>query len=199
MTDSKTIKNPSLLVLSVLTLDEHFADLKRLAARIEEIDMKSNFDFDQVERLITHFAETGHAVSTDIAKFVGALNEARSQAEAAAEKVAARADQLKVRKEDVQEKMARFQVLSEKVSQLNESLTEFKRPEGQELSEQDRVTLKNRLSEISGQLQELIDEAQTLQLVGQDAKIKLLEQNADSMRQSLIAVKQKISGLTTVQ
>src|SRR5688500_13811499 len=95
--ETKTIKNPSPLVSAVLTLDEHFADLNRLSARIEEIDLKSSFDFEQSERLITHFAETGNAITTDINQFVAALNEARTQAEAVAEKVAAKADQLRAR------------------------------------------------------------------------------------------------------
>ncbi len=199
MSDTKTIKNPSPLVQSVLALDEHFADLNRLASRIDEIDMKSNFDFEQSERLIKHFAETGNEITTDISQFVAVLNEARAKAESAAERVAAKADLLRVRKNDIQEKLARFQILSDKVSQLNESLVQFKRPEGEVLSEQDRVELKSRLGEIAGELQGLIDEAEALKNVGTESRIKTLEQNADAMRQSLMAVRQKISGLITLQ
>jgi hypothetical protein len=197
--ETKTIKNPSPLVQAVLALDEHFADLNRLASRIDEIDMKSNFDFEQSERLIRHFAETGNEITHDISRFVAVLNEARAQAEAAATKVAEKADFLKGRKDDVQEKLSRFQVLSDKVSLLNESLLQFKRPEGEALSDQDRMELKSRLGEIAGELQGLIDEAEALKNVGTESKIRTLEQNADAMRQSLMAVRQKISGLITLQ
>jgi uncharacterized protein YoxC len=199
MSDTKTIKNPSPLVLAVLTLDEHFRDLNRLADRIEELDLKSSFDFEQSERLINHFAETGQAITTDITQFVQHLNEARAKAEANATKVAEKADTLKMRKDDVQEKMNRFHTLSEKVAKLNESLIEFKRPTGETLSEQEKVELKNRLGDIGGQLQGLIDEAQQLKDLGQESRLKILEQNADSLRQSLIAVSQKISSMMTVQ
>jgi len=195
MSESKTIKNPSPLVLAVLTLDAHFADLKRLSDRIDSIDLKSNFDFEQSERLINHFAETGQAISTDIAHFVNVLNETRAEAELAAQKVSVRADQLKIRKDDIQEKMARFHALSEKVVQLNQSLMEFKRPAGEALAEQDREQLKNRLSEIAGQLTGLVEEAEHLKDIGHDSKIKVLEQNAEAMRQSLIAVSKKINGM----
>ena len=127
------------------------------------------------------------------------LNQARAEAEAAAEKVSAKANQLKVRKEDIQEKMTRFQTLSDKVSQLNESLLSFKRSPGEELSEAERANLKVRLAEIASQLNGLIEEAQVLQNVGQESKIKVLEQNADSMRQSLVAVSKKIDTLITAQ
>jgi uncharacterized coiled-coil DUF342 family protein len=182
--------------LAILKLDEHFSDLSRLGARIDEIDMKSNFDFEQSERLIMLFAQAGQAVSEDIAEFVAVLNESRTTAEAAAQKVAGKADQIRARKEDIQQKMSRFETLSEKVNQLNQSLMQFKRPTGEALSQDEQTQLKAQLAAIGNQLQILIEEAQELKSVGQEAKIKVLEQNAESMRQSLIAVSQKISGLT---
>jgi hemerythrin superfamily protein len=197
MPESKTIKNPSPLVLAVLTLDEHFSELSRLSNRIDEIDLKSNFDFEQSERLITRFAEAGQAISEDIGQFVKVLNETREQAEQAAQKVSAKADLLKVRKEDMQVKMERFHLLSEKVRQLNQSLVQFKRPAGETLTEQDKTELKTRLGDMSSQLQALIEEAQILKEVGHESKMKVLEQNAESMRQSLIAVSQKITGMMT--
>jgi tetrahydromethanopterin S-methyltransferase subunit G len=194
MSESK-IKNPSPLVQAVLTLDEHFSDLNRLASRVEEIDLKSNFDFEQSERLITRFAEAGQAISEDIGVFVKVLNETREKAELAAQKVSAKADILKGRKEDIQEKMGRFQVLSDKVTLLNQSLMQFQRPAGEAYTAEEAQELKSRLNEISSQLQPLIEEAQQLKTVGYDSKMKVLEQNAESLRQSLIAVNQKITGM----
>lgn len=193
MTEAKTIKNPSPLVLAILALDGNFSELTRLGARIDEMDLKSNFDFEQSERLINLFAEAGQAISTDIATFITVLNAAREQAETSAQKVAVKAEQLKVRKNEVQQKMNEFNVLSGKVSQINESLMSFKMPEGQSLTDEDRARLSMRLSEVEMQIQTMINEAQALKEVGQNSKIKVLEQNADSMRQTLIAVSQKLS------
>jgi uncharacterized protein YoxC len=196
MPDSKTLKNPSPLVLALLTLDEHFSELNRLATRVEEIDLKSNFDFEQSERLITRFAEAGQAISEDIVLFVKVLNETREQAELAAQKVSAKAEILKGRKEDIQSKMARFQILSDKVGELNQSLMQFQRPAGEALTPTEITEMKTRLTEIAQQLQPLIEEAQVLKNIGYDSKLKTLEQNAESLRQSLIAVRVKISGMT---
>lgn len=199
MSDTKTIKNPSPLVLAVLTLDAHYADLKRLAERIEAIELKSNFDFDQSEKLMAHYAETGHAISQDITQFVQVLNETRAEAEAAAATVAAKAEQLELRKNDVNEKMNRFHALSAKVTELNESLTDFRRQGGEEYSDTERELLKGRLSEIASHLDGLIAEADQLKDLGRESKIKILEQNADSMRQALTAVGKKISGIVMNQ
>ncbi|MEZ0391576.1 MAG: hypothetical protein ACAH59_05135 [Pseudobdellovibrionaceae bacterium] len=199
MSESKTIKNPSPLVLTVLALDEHFTNLNRLADRIDEIDLKSNFDFEQSEKLILRFTESGQAISTEIARFVTILNETRGQAELAAQKVSAKADHLKLRKDEVQKKLARFEILSEKVSQLNQSLVHFRRPAGESFSDQELAELKTSLTTVSNQLEALIEESRILKEIGHDSKIKILEQNAESMRQSLIAVSQKISGMMTLQ
>ncbi len=192
MSETKIIKNPSPLVLSILALDEHFSEMARLAGRIDEMDLKSNFDFEQSERLINLFAECGQAVSGDIAKFVAVLNEDREKTELAAQKVAIKADQLKERKDEIQEKMAHFHVLSGKVSQLNETLLTFKKPQGETMTDEDRALLATNLGDIELKIQTLILEAQELKEVGQQSKIKILEQNADSMRQTLIAVSQKL-------
>jgi hypothetical protein len=197
MTEAKKIKNPSSLVLSVLTLDEHFSELKRLSERIDEMDLKSNFDFEQSEKLINRFAEAGQNISNDIVLFVNELNEARTQAETAAQKVAAKAELLKAKKEDNQQKLSRFEALSQKVSQLNEKLVQFRPADEQNLSEAERTEIKSRLLEIRGQLDSFIEEAEVLKDIGYQSKIKVLEQNADSMRQTLIAVGKKIDTFVT--
>jgi hypothetical protein len=195
MNDIKTNKNPSALVQSVVQLDQHFSDLIRLGARIDEMDLKSNFDYEQADRLIAHFAETGQEVSNKIRVMSAALNDARSQAETAAERVAARAEQLQARKNEIQMKMDQFRLLGEKVARLTESLSDLKQPGEDLTSEQGQAVLTSRLANFELLLHPLIEEAKTLKEVAQSSKIKALEQSADSMRQSLIAVSQKLSSL----
>ncbi len=198
MSESKTIKNPSLLVSTVLTLDEHFSELKRLSDRVAEMELKSNFDFEQTEKLIKHFAEVGQTISTDIALFVNALNEARAEAELAAQKVAVKTEQLKARKEDTQGNFLRFEALNQKVAGLNVTITQFRPSPDKTLSEEERTELKNKLGNVRGQLKLFIEEAEQLKEIGREAKIKVLEQNADSMRDTLIAVSKKIDSLVTI-
>jgi hemerythrin superfamily protein len=195
MPETKTIKNPSSLVLALLQLDSHFNDLNGLAERIDEIDLKSNFDFEHGEKLITRFAEAGQSISEDIVQFVKVLNETREQAELAAQKVAVKADLLKSRKENIQDNMGRFHSLSEKVTELNNSLVQFQRPDGQALLPAEIEKMKQHLTTVSDQLQPLISEAQELKTIGYNLKLKALEQNSESLRQSLIAVSHKISGI----
>jgi uncharacterized membrane protein len=197
MSNSKKTINYSPLVSAALTLDGHFSALIQLSERIELIDLKSNIDFDQTERLMKQFAETGEAISKSTSNFVTALNETRVQAETAAQKVSEKAVQLKIRKDERQEKMSLFHELNLKVNQLNQSLIQFKRPAGEVLSDIEREELRGRLRETANQLMNLIAEAEQLKSIGRDSKIKALEKNAEAMRKSLVTVNQKITGLIT--
>jgi hypothetical protein len=55
------------------------------------------------------------------------------------------------------------------------------------------------MAEFETRLAPLIEEAQTLKRLGQEAKIKILEQSADSLGQSLQAVSQKIHSVRDLQ
>ncbi len=110
-----------------------------------------------------------------------------------------RADQLRVRQNEHVLQMEKFRSLGEKVRELTFSLNDLKRPEGMALSEQDRVELGVRLTAFEIKLQPLIEEAQVLRTEGREAKIKSLEQGADSLVQSLSAIGQKLHHFKTTE
>jgi len=198
MQDSKPTKNLSPLTQAVLDLDAQFAELTRLGTKINDMDLKSNFDFEHAERLIHHFAENGNAVSAQIIRLSDELSQARSRAEEIAAKVAEQAAKLQARKIKTQDKMARFQSLGERVSQLNlslQELTQINQNSEAPVSEDGRAKISRRLAEVRDLLPSLIEEATALKTEGQSEKIKILEQNAESMRQSLVAVQSKLVSL----
>lgn len=199
MNDTIKIKNPSPFLQSVLKLDNYFAELTRLAEKIDGMELKSDFDFDQVEKLIKHFAECGEGVSTEVVQMSHALNDLRTQAETAAKQVAARAEQLQTRKDDQMQKMEQFRQLGEKVRDLTTSLAGFNFEEGQTLTEEERAQMTSRMVDFEVRLRPLIEEAQNLKKAGQEARIKILEQSADSLGQSLQAVSQKIHSVRDLQ
>ena len=199
MNDTIKIKNPSPFLQSVLKLDNYFAELTRLAEKIDGMELKSDFDFDQVEKLIKHFAECGEGVSTEVVAMSNALNDLRTQAETAANQVATRAVQLQNRKDEQMAKMEQFRQLGEKVRDLTTSLAGFKFEEGQTLTEEERAQMTSRMTDFETRLRPLIEEAQNLKKAGQEARIKILEQSADSLGQSLQAVSQKIHSVRELQ
>lgn len=195
---NKLNKNKELspLAQAVLKLDNHFSELERLSANISETELKSEFEVNQMRKLMSLFGEHGEAVGVEIVELANQLNEARTRAEAAARVVAEKAEELKNHQEKQNRNMEAFHNLAAKVQGLNEQLMGLKKPEGEALTEEERVQLAARLSELDLKLQPLIEEAMNLKHTAHDSKMKNLEQNADSLTQSLRAVSQKIELIT---
>jgi chromosome segregation ATPase len=192
MANITKIKEQSPLVKAVLALDNGFSELGRLGSQINALEMKSEFDFEHAERLMKRFAETGEAISTEVGQLSTHLNEARTRAEEVAKGVAARAELLGARKEERQKKSDDLQRLAEKVRELNMAMTSLRRPEGETLSEQDRSNMLESLGQFESQMIPLIEQAQNLRADAREAKMKFLEQNAESLAQTLQAARQKI-------
>lgn len=190
------IKNPSPLVEAVLKLDNYLAEIVRLGAKIEEMELKSDFDFEQVQRLMTHFAECGQGVTDEVMSLSKHLNEARALAETAAQTVSARAELLQARQEEHQKRMDDFRSLGERVRELTMSLNDLKQPEGAVLSEQEQAKVSMRLGEFQLQLEPLISEARHLKTEARNSKMKTLEQGAQSLEQSLTAIGSRLESFT---
>ena len=193
MSDNKKEQSP--LVKAVLALDSYFGDLDRLGAKINDLELKSEFDFEQAERMMTRFAECGQGVADEMIKLSTFLNEARVRAEKSAEGVAARADILRAHNSNRQKLLERFRILGEKVREHSEGLARLRRPEGQVISEEERARVSASLADFGSQLRPLIEEAQELRKAAQVSRMKNLEQNADSLTQTLLAIRDKLSSL----
>jgi hypothetical protein len=194
-----SIKNETPLVKAVLALDEHFAELDRLGAKINSLEMKSEFDFEHAERLMARFAECGQGVSDEVTALAQHLNDARARAEAMAAGVAERAALVKARKSNEQEKYEEYRQLGEKVRELSFAMAELKPEPGAEVNDETRAKMSARLAAFEDQLNPLIVRAQNLRNDARNSKIKLLEQNADSLTQTLQAIQQKLGTLNLPQ
>lgn len=196
MSESNKNKEQSPLVQSVVSLDGHFTQLERLSEKIDEIKLKSETDFAQVRRLMARFAEHGEAVSQEIVELSNQLQNARARAEAAAAIVSAKAEILQARQDDEEKKMATFRALAEKVNVLGQGIKDLRRPEGEAISEEERAQIVTRMAALEFQLQPLIEEAQNLKNEAHESRMKGLEQQAESLTQSLINVSQKLAMYT---
>lgn len=188
-------KEQSELVKSVLKLDAHFSDLERLGEKLNGMELKTEFDYEQAQRYLNLFAECGQGISDEIMNLSGRLNEARIRAEGVTKTVAEKAEQLNARKTEAQKKFDEFRALGEKVRAMSDAMAQLRKPEGEKLSAEDRAQLAMRLAEFENQLSPLIEQAQNLRKDAHDSKMKTLEQNADSLTQTLRAIRQKLGGL----
>jgi hypothetical protein len=107
MPDTNRNQSESPLVRSVNALDANFFELIRLGNKIDEINLKSDTDYEQLERLLKRFAEYGDGVSSQIVLMSQALTDSRAQAEAVAQAVSIKAALLHERKVAEQSRRAK--------------------------------------------------------------------------------------------
>jgi len=192
MPDTKKIKTLSPLVQSVVGLDSYFSELLRLGVRIEDLNVNTDSDYEMLQKLLNHFAESGQGLENEVANLSKHLNDMRTQADEVAKSVGEKVKKWQERKAEVQKKMDEFRLLNEKVRELALSLNNVK-PTSENVTEEERTRITNFLGEFEIKLHPLIEEAKTLKNIAHESKMKVLEQSADSLGQSLLAMSKRIN------
>jgi len=196
---SNRAKRDSPLVKSVLALDNYLAELERVGTKINSTDMTSAFDVEYIHKLMTRFAECGQGVSEEVANLSTQLHEAQARAEAVAQGVSSRTELLNNRRNEQNEKLEEFRILGEKVRELTAAISRFRPPQGHGLTDKDRAELTSNVPGFEAQLALLIEELQNLRNSARNSRMKILEKNAESLAQTLQAVRKKLSDLSPLR
>ena len=192
---SNKAKRDSPLVKAVLALDDHLTELERVGTKINSTDMTSDFDPEFIQKLMTRYAECGKDISEEVTNLSARLQEAQERAQAVAQGVSRQAELFSVRRKEENEKVEEFRILGEKVRDLNAAIGQFRRPHGEGMTAEDRAKLTSNIPAVEAQVADLIDELQKLRLSARNSRMKSLEKNAESLTQTLQAVRKKLADL----
>jgi chromosome segregation ATPase len=193
---SNKVKRDSPLVKSVLALDNYLTELERVGTKINSTDMTSDLDIEYIQKLMTRFTECGRGISEEVTTLSTRLQEAQARAEAVAQGVSRQAELFNNRRNEQNEKLEKFRILGERVSELNTAMSQFRRPHGHGLTAEDRAKLASNIPGLEAQLALLIEELQDLRTSARDSRMKALEKNAESLTQTLQAVRKKLRDLS---
>ena len=196
---SNKTKRDSPLVKSVLALDNYLTELERVGTRINSTDMTSDFDVEYIQNLMNRFTECGKGISEEVTNLSTHLHEAQARAEAVAQGVSGQAELWNIRKNEQNEKLEKFHILGEKVRELNAAISQFRPPQGQGVTNEDREKLRSNIPAFEAQLAILIEELQDLRNSARASRMKTLEKNAESLTQSLQAARKKLGGLSPLK
>ncbi len=125
--------------------------------------------------------------------FVSALEAARQRNEAAQSIIAERAAMVQERQQEGERLLERFRNLAAMVGQITAAHAQFQNIDANELSSDKRDALLSHLPQLGEQLGVLIEEATQLMHDSRNAHSKVLEKNADSLRQRLQSLRQRLS------
>jgi chromosome segregation ATPase len=178
---------------AAMTLDSDFAELEQLSGQLDRLSLESDSGLDRAKKILSQFGECGERIGDRLQNLATTLNEARASAEQAANRIAERANQVQLRQQENDRMVERFNGLNGMVAKINAILLQLKKPEGAELSSEEKSFLNGKLPELDSQMGTLIEEAGKLKKDAQHANLKTVERNADSLGQTLNSARRKLS------
>jgi predicted RNase H-like nuclease (RuvC/YqgF family) len=188
-------KRDSPLVVSVIALQNYLTELERVGAKINSADMTSDVDLDCIQKLMVRFSQCGQGVSDELSTLSTQLQEARERAEAVAQGVSRQAEAFNAQRKNQDEHWERFRQLGERVRELNTAIGQFRRPQGNGFTSEDRTALTSSIPGLERQLGALIGELHDLRDSARGAGMRALQKDAESLAQTLQAVQMKLRDL----
>jgi hypothetical protein len=188
-------KQQSDFAQAALALDADFEQLERLSGELDRLAIDSDSGLERAKALLLRFGECGQRIGDEMQALARSLEEARTRAEASANRVAERAAAIQKRQIEADRLLQRFQALSEMVRKVTEAAGALQQSLKKDASDEERRALIRNLPELDSKLGVLIDEAFKIRQDAQEANLKTLHRNADSLGQTLQSVRRKLGSL----
>lgn len=178
---------------AALALDQDFSEFERLANKIASLSVDSDSGFEQAQKMLVKIDEVGKRIGSNMQHLSEKLEEARKNTEAAAQAVSTRAMAVQQRQKETELMLERLRNLSDTVREVTAKLTQV-REDAEPASLSDRkAQLANRLPEFDSELAVIVEDINKLMLDARTLRMKTLERNADSLRQSLQAARHRFT------
>lgn len=188
-------KNSTPFIKAAVALDAEFGRFESLALELDRLNLDSDRGFErglgileELERCRERFGPA----SQDLAR---TMEESRAKTAAAAELVGKREAEVRGRKEKVDVLLTRYKALGDLVQKVTTAAAQLKAPAAGTISAEDRAVLDARLPELDTQLESLVEQSRILMDDARNANLKVLERNADSLRQSLQSARHRFKQL----
>ena len=178
--------------VQALKLDEDFLELGRLCVKIERLNLESESDLDHAVKLLGEFARQGQAIAEDMQHFSKSLQEARERSEVAARSVEQRAQQVLERQERRDRLQDRLIQLEQEIKAANDGLLGGRKGGNEALSEAEKAGIKAQFEQLQKRLADFIDPAQKIREEAAQLRFRRIERDAQSMLDSLVALRRKL-------
>jgi chromosome segregation ATPase len=142
--------------------------------------------------LLGKFGDCSSRIGSEIQALASSLEDSRGRAEKAAESAARRAASIQERLNRTNSLNERFKSLAEMVRMVSDGIAQFKKPGGQQMTDEERKFLSGKLPELDAQMSDLGLQAQKLKAEARQENMRMLERNADSLGQTLESARLKL-------
>lgn len=187
------IKQPmSALAGAAENLEDELRRFERLAEQIDGTELTSGRNLERVAKQLQEVADLDDRLTDKVKTLVAAVTEARDRQQRSAQRIHERALFLQERTSIFQELLKRYEEIGKEAGALNESLQDFARRREAQKSGSPNADLVGRLQELQEQMGRVAGSAEELTRAAEEKEFTDLARQADSIRQQLLAAKNKM-------
>ncbi len=183
-------KQESELVSAAEALDEGFRRFEQLTESIQQVPLNSQKNLLRASEMLTEIAGLGEALQRQLGSIVAAIAKFRQQQEGQADRVQKQAEQVQERSRALQGLLEQYRTLGESARQLNLGLQKLSMAPGDGSG---ASSLLAKLQEFEPGVEELIRGASSLNERANALGFADIAHQADSLRQQLQAVRNKVN------
>ncbi len=189
-----TLEALSVFGQAAVKLDAVLRTYDQLANELEHLEVASDKGLARGQTLLKEVDEARTRLGAEMQNFAQHLQASRERCDQVEAVIASRTDAVNDRLQLADGLFKRFQILGEMVHAITLSLASLKKSDDTEaLSSEEKTEMASRLPEFNEKISILIDEAKKLVGEARDSNLKSLEQNADSMHQTLQSAQNKFN------
>jgi len=176
---------PGAISSAATELDEALREFERAAHTALHVPLKTQKHIDKAATSLNEAAEAQTRVVQQLQALMAQFNDARERYAATAEALNVRGDEIRVRAEEANALLQRFEAIGAKAKQTTESV--------RSIDPTDRAAAEAQLDSLVTHMASIVEDAQTLHRDAQAAELADLAQQADALRQQILSAKNKLS------
>ena len=177
---------------SAVALDRELAKFESLSQELDRTSVQSDKGYEKALTLSKEINACRERMESGMRTLGQTLNAVQQSQEQAEKVIAARLVTIEERRQQVDSLSARFRSLGAMVHQINATVGEVRAQTAEALSVDERSTWMNRLPEFEVHMGTLVEEARKLMEEARSANMASLERNADALRKSLAAARNRV-------
>lgn len=177
---------------AAITLDTELVLFEKLVGELNFVEVNSDKGLERGVFLLKEIHSCRERMEAGMRGLAQALDAARTRNESAEKAIVDRAQSIQSRQQEADSLFTRFKALGNMVQQINTSVASLRERTGDEMTDEAQSELASHFPEIETQLGVLVGEAKKLREEALSANMKFLERNADSLRQSLEAARNRL-------
>ncbi|AGC48925.1 hypothetical protein MYSTI_07653 [Myxococcus stipitatus DSM 14675] len=183
----------SALVEAARSLEEGLTRFEALSQQLQGLPLQTEKHLERASATLASLADMDEDLRVRITTLVGAISQVRDRQQAQAEAVHARAQELQQRTEVFKDLLVRYGAVGQSAGDLNVRMQEFAARRQQAKTAEEHAEVVAAFQALQDRMKEVADEAQAVARSAEERDFNDIGRQADSLRQQLLAARNKMA------